>query len=162
MNNLKNYALILGLLFLGIACQNNPVNGWKELSLLKYGIPITVMAPDSAKINTMDFGLQRDITIQKDDNYSIQIYASDASTTDVNKVKEQQLAMLKENPYFARVVQDDDTGFIYENKIDSTNLNYGFRLIKIKGDKEYIFQTGLIGAFTEDQVRSMYEAVQAD
>jgi len=43
---------------------------------------------------------------------------------------------------------------------DSISTNYGFKYLKIQGDKEYIFQTGLVGNFGLDDVKVMYEAVK--
>jgi hypothetical protein len=57
-------------------------------------------------------------------------------------------------------MDEDDHGFFYEKDIDG-DLRYDFRHIKILGDKEYTFQKGLIGNYTEEQVRNMYDAVKA-
>lgn len=158
MRNILFYPFILLLII--SACASEPQSSWKPMNLLEYGVPITIMAPDSADVKTMDFGLQKDITITKGKDFSLQIYASDATTADLAKVKELQLAMVKDNRYFNTLVEDTDNGFIYKTQIDSTKTNYGFRYIKLQGDKEYIFRTGLIGSFSEEQVRSMYEAVK--
>ena len=64
------------------------------------------------------------------------------------------------NPYFSKIVKDEPAGFNYETKVDSTTQIFNFRYIQLKGDKEYIFQTGLIGRFTLEQVERMYEAVK--
>jgi len=158
---MKKYISLAILIFLMIACASEDASsGWQELSLMEHGIPVKIKAPEGVEIKKMDFGTMKDVTVQKGDDYYIQIYSADATTREVAKVKEQQLSLLKENPYFARVVSEDDSGFIYENKVDSTNLNYGFRYIEVKGDKEYIYQTGLIGSFTEEQVLKMYDAVK--
>ena len=127
---------------------------------MKYGIPVTVLAPDSAKVETRDLIVQKDVTIKKGDDFFIQLYASDASTTDIKKVKADQLEEVKANPYFSGIISEDDNGFVYKKQVDSTNVNYGFKYIKIQGDKEYIFQTGLIGKFSEESVIAMYNAVK--
>lgn len=157
---MKNLLFAIAAILFIAACATEDQKGWKEMSLLEYGVPITIAAPDSVNVKTMDFGLQRDITIQDGDNYSLQIYASDAITSDVKQVKDQQLAIVKENRYFKNVIEESDNGFIYQNQIDSTKSNYGFRYVVLKGDKEYIFRTGLIGSYTEEQVRKMYNSVQ--
>ena len=158
---MRNTILIAtAFILLFSACKTDPVSNMKPLDLMKYGIPLTVLAPDSAKVETMDLIVQNDVTIKKGDDYFIQLYASDASTTDLKKVKASQLEEVKANPYFSGIISEDDNGFVYKKQIDSTNVNYGFKYIKIQGDKEYIFQTGLIGKFSEESVMAMYDAVK--
>ncbi len=159
MKNLFAFAVILSVF---IACATDAKDGWKPLNLLEYGVPITILAPDTPDVKVSDLLVQKDITLKKGDDYYIQIYASDATTTDVSTVVNQQKALLKENPYFQRFVTDEPDGFVYETQVDSSNINYGFRHIRLQGDKEYIFQTGLIGKFTEEEVRKMYDSVRPE
>ncbi len=154
------YCFPLFILFLVLACSSEPVSDLKEKNLLEYGIPITILAPDSAEVETMDLVVQKDITVKKGKDYYIQIFASDATTTDANRLKSAQLEEVRDNPFFSKIIKEDSNGFIYETAIDSTKKNYGFRHFRIKGDKEYVFQTGLIGTFSLDDVEKMYLAVQ--
>lgn len=147
-------ALLIG------ACQQNTGPQWAELDLMSYGVPLSIAAPDSAKVKTTDLGLIKDITIKEGEDYYIQLYASAASTNDVAKIKADQLGEVKNNRFFSKIVKEEADGFIYETAIDSSNINYGFRYIYLQGDMEYIFQTGLIGTFTQQQTEKMYEAVQ--
>jgi hypothetical protein len=71
----------------------------------------------------------------------------------------EQKKTVENSPYFSKFIHEEDHGFIFEKKIDDNNINYDFRYIKLRGGKEYLFQTGLIGKFSEDQVRKMFEAV---
>jgi len=157
---MKNILIILSFAFAISSCSSDPHAGLKELDLMKHGVPLTIFAPEGSEVKTMDFGVQKDITIKKGDNFYLEIFSSDATTTDIKEIKDTQLKALKENPYFSKIIQDDKNGFIYENQIDSAKFNYGFRHIKIQGDKEYIFQTGLIGFFTKDDVIKMYSAIK--
>jgi len=142
------------------ACQQEQQTQLEPLDLLPYGVPVTIMAPDSAEVNTMDMVVTQDITVKKGEDYFVQIYVSEASTTDIPRIKANQLSEVKSNRYFSRIVQEDEAGFIYETAIDSSNVNYGFRYLMVKGDKELIFQTGLIGDFDLQDVEQMYQAVQ--
>lgn len=159
---MKKSLLFVVAVILMWACQrNSSEQDWVEKDLLQYGIPITIMAPDSAEVNSSDLGgLIQDVTIKKGDDYYIQIYASDAETTDIAKVKSAQLSEVKSNRYFSKIVQEETEGFIYETVIDSSAINYGFRYVRVQGDKEFIFQTGLVGNFSLEQVERMYEAVK--
>lgn len=150
--------LILGFAFMLFGCKSETPK--TELDLLEYGLPISIQAPNDPNITIDDLGFWKDVSVKKGDDYFVQIIASDAATIDVNKVKQDQLKSVMDAPFFSKIVEEDTNGFIYEKKIDENNINYDFRFVKIQGDKEYIFQTGLIGTFTEDQVKSMYNSVQ--
>ena len=140
------------------SCTTEPE--WKPLNLLEYGMPITVLAPDSADVKKMNLVLQEDISIRKGENYFVQIFGAQATTRDAVELKESLKEEVLDNPFFSEMVEEGDYGFIYKDQIDSVHSTYGFRFVRLIGDKEYVFQTGLIGSFTEDQVRKMYEAVQ--
>lgn len=152
---------IAGFLFL-LACQKDQTLEWKETSLLACcQLPISVLAPDSVDIKSSKLGgLFKDVTIKGGDDYFVQVYASEATTNDVARIKSDQLKQVKEFRFFSKIVEEDENGFLYENIIDSTNVNYSFRYVTVGGDTEYIFQPGLTGLFTEEQARRMYEAVQ--
>jgi len=159
---MKKSLLFVVVVILMWACQRNGTEqDWVEKDLLQYGIPMTIMAPDSAEVNSSDLGgLIQDVTVKEGDEYYVQIYASDAETMDIAKVKSAQLSEVKSNRYFSKIIQEETDGFIYETVIDSTAINYGFRYVKVQGDKEYVFQTGLVGSFTLEQVEKMFEAVR--
>ena len=140
------------------SCQNEPE--WKPLNLLEYGMPVTVLAPDSADVKKMNLVLQEDISIRKGEDYYVQIFGATATTRDAGELKESLKDEVLNNPFFSEMIEEGDHGFIYRDQIDSVHSTYGFRFVRLIGDKEYVFQTGLIGAFTEDQVRKMYDAVQ--
>ncbi len=152
--------IILFALVTLYSCKNNPVDDYKALSLLQYGMPVDVKAPEGAKVEAHDLGVMNDVVITSGDDYNVQIYASDANTIEVSKVLAEQKEQVKAGPFFSKILEEYEEGFIYEKKIDDTNLNYDFRYVKLMGDREYIYQTGLFGTFTEDQVRAMYESVQ--
>ena len=152
--------LILSVILIGlIACGGKANEGKESLNLLQYGIPITIKAPQEAKVNVEDFGVWKDVTVIHGDSYNVQIISSEASITDPAKIKLEKLNEVRKEPFFSKIIQENIAGFIYEKDIDGT-IDYDFRFVKIQGDREFIFQTGLLGTFTEQQVRSMYEAVQ--
>ncbi len=159
---MKIHYLLLAVLFTGLfACQNTSTAKLKSLDLLQYGIPITIMAPDSAKVVAGSLSFSQDITIKSpDDNYDVQIFAYDATTTDISAVKASHIAEAKSNAYFSEIIEEEEAGFIYSTVFDSTATNYGFKYLKIQGDKEYIFQTGLVGTFGLEDVKMMYDAVK--
>ncbi len=158
---MKNHYFLVAVILTGLfACQSETTQ-LKELNLLQYNIPITIMAPDSAKVVAGSLSFSQDVTIKSpEDNFDLQIFAYDATTTDLSAVKASHLAEVKSNAYFSEIVEEEDAGFIYSMNFDSTATNYGFRYLKIQGDKEYIFQTGLVGDFDLNDVQVMYKAVK--
>ena len=157
---MRNSFVISLLCLLFFACQQEPKTNLKPLNLLQYDIPLTIMAPDSAEVKTMDLLVQKDVTIKGGDDYFVQIFVSDAITTDTKKILADLMADVKKNRYFSKMVKEEENGFIYETMIDSTHTNYGFRQVRVQGDREFIFQTGLIGTFDQAQVEIMYNAVK--
>ncbi len=142
------------------SCTTDPTSNWKELDLLSHGIPFSINAPDSAQVDVKDFGtIVKDVTIKNGKDYYVQIFASDARNDNLETVKKEQLEEVKSNPYFSKIVKDLPSGFIYESKIDSANINYGFKYIKLQGSKEYLISNGLIGSFSEEEISKMYESV---
>jgi len=160
MNRLSIF--IFSLLLLASSCQQDTDSNLKETDLLAYGIPVTIMAPDSADIKSINMagGLIKDVVVKGKENYNVQIIASGAETSDMAKIKADQLANVKSNRYFSKIVEEEANGFIYETAIDSSHINYGFRYILVQGDQEIIFQSGLAGNYSEAEVREMYEAVK--
>jgi len=71
---MKNHYLLLAIVAIGLfACQNNATTKLKELNLLRYNIPITIMAPDSAKVVAGSLSFSQDITIKSpEDNFDLQ------------------------------------------------------------------------------------------
>lgn len=138
-------------------CQcSTEANELTERDLLREGMPITILVPDSVEIKTMDWGLQKDITLIGEDNYNLQIFSSQTTTPSMPKLVSQQKELVRSNPYFSKFVQEDQDGFLYEMSIDSLT-NFSFRHFKIQGDREYTFQTGMIGTFTESEVQRLYQ-----
>lgn len=149
---------VLAVMFF-MGCKSDKAANYPSVDLLKHGFSIKVNAPADAKIEFDDFGIMQEVTIDKGDEYNIQILKSRANTNDVKKVISEQLQIVKSERYFSKIVEEYDNGFIFEKKIDD-RINFDFRCVKLQGDDEYMFQTGFAGKFTEENVRSMYKSVQ--
>ncbi len=158
MKSLLLHFLLLVLMTLAGSCAREPQ--LVPLDLMPYGVPLTILAPDSAVVKKRDMIVQEDITIRAPDGFDVQLYVSNARTTDPKVLKDTLLAEVKRQPYFSKVVREEAQGFIFENQIDSTATFYDFRYVTIRGSKEYQFQGGLLGNFTLEQVERMYRAVQ--
>jgi len=141
-----------------LACSSKPAP--KSLSLLQYGIPLSINAPENVEVKVEDLGIWKDVTIKNEEGFNVQLIVSESTTFDKSKVMIEQLNTVKASQFFSKIVEEYDDGFIFEKKIDENNINYDFRHIKLNGDREYVFQTGLLGTFSEEAVREMYKAVQ--
>ena len=142
------------------SCRQDDVR-LEKLDLQPQGLPLTILAPDSAEVQAKDYAFMRDITIRKGDNFFIQIFEFEASNLDAAGEKLKQLTSVKEDPFFKELITEEDQGFIFSRLQDSTKLNYDFRYVKILGLKELIFQTGLVGSFSLEDVRRMYKSVSS-
>jgi len=153
------HPFVLIILIVIIACRTEPA-GYQTLHLGEYGLDISLSVPDSARITARDYGIVKDITIRDSVDFSIQIFAFVAPTDDTAGEKLRQLQTAREDPYFGELIREDEDGFIFSKHLDSTLTDYDFRYIRIMGDRELIFQTGLVGTFSLDAVRRMYASAR--
>ena len=87
-----------------------------EMDLLAQGVPIKILAPVDATVNVDDLGIIKDITITDSLNFNVQIFASDASSLNSNKIKNDQKKIVEEARFFSKIMREDDNGFIFEKK----------------------------------------------
>jgi len=152
---------VLGLIFfLVIASCTSGKKDLKSLDLMSYGVPLKIKAPEGTKVKVKDMSIYKDITLKDDKDYFVQIISTSATTNDISKIKDERLTEVKQNPFFHKVILDEKNGFVFEKKINDTTFNYDFRFIKLQGDNQFTFQTGLFGLFTKDQALNMYESVK--
>ena len=150
----------IALFCLGCKGESKTTAGLAEMDLMKYGMPIKIKAPPGAKVDYNDMGIMKDVTVAGDDNYSLQISSGVATTTNVASVVAEQKSYVKSAAFFDEIVHEDEYGFIYRKKISETRENHDFRYIKIQGNQEYIFQTGLMGQYSINDVKRMYDSVK--
>ena len=156
---MRLFSLFIILLFV-VACNNADDSYLKPRNLLEYGIPYTILTPDSVDIKKENLVVQDEVIIksQKSDDYEVRVYFGEA-TKDITATKAEHLNNLKSISVYTsvNVVLDEPNGFVYETVIDSTLHNFGFRRIIVQGNKEYIFQSGN-GNYTKEQAEEMYQA----
>lgn len=158
---MKYLGLFVLLSLLMMDCKPaDPMEGYNDLDLMSYGLPIKIKAPADAVVKSENLGFIQDVTIQGDKNFYIQIQGGTATTTNIASIKDEYLNTLKNSKYFSKIIEEEDAGFIYEKDLGNGNLNYDFRYIKVQGDKEFIFQRGLVGQYTIDNIKAMYNAVK--
>lgn len=152
-------SIFVFVIFLLVACKNEKTNS-NALDLMEHGLPIKINAPADSEIKLTDFGFAKDLTVTKGEEYSIQILASKAMSNDIKVIKQEKLEEVRASLYFSKIIEEFDNGFIFEKKISETKLKYDFRSIKLQGDQEFIFQSGLTGSFDQNQIKEMYNSVQ--
>ena len=154
---------LLALIFLWmslLACGGEEETNYRALDLTEYNIPLTIQAPDSARVVAGKLGGIEDVTVRSPaDRYAVQILASTAQTNDMARLKADELEAVRDNRYFERIVTEEPAGFVFENKIDTTSA-YGFRYIVYQGDRVIVFQNSFDGVYTLPEVESMYNSVK--
>jgi len=118
-----------------------------------------ILAPDSAEV-VADMGVLKDITIIKSPEYNVQLFVTKSDFPDLAALKKGQLQDVKSNRLYSEIVEENEDGFIYKNKIDENTINYGFRYLFQKDGEDYVFQQGLSGIFSLEEVENMYKSVQ--
>ena len=141
-----------------MSCKS-PASNLQDLDLMSENIPLKIKAPADVSVKKKDMGVFQDITIKNNDDFYIQITAGQVYNNDEKARKLEELESVKDLVSFSRIVQEDQSGFIFEKK-KGDNLTYDFRRVKIQGDQEYLFQTGLIGSFSLEEVELMFDAVK--
>ena len=139
------------------SCKSDLTDNWKEVSLLKYNVPLTIKLPDGAEFKENDFGIIKDLSIVGPDNFHLQIMASDALSSDLKKMISEKKLEARRHRYFSKFLEEYEDGFIFEKQIEDHYKSYDFRYIKISGNTEMVFQMGLMGRFSEDEVKNMYK-----
>lgn len=151
------YLMLLSFIFL-LSCQSK--SKFEELDLMSNGLPIKIHAPAESVVKTQDIGgIFKDVTIKSGDEYYLQITSSEALSRSAAERASELKSDIQKFNYFSKIMEEEDQGFIFEKNVGDEKA-YDFRYVRIQGDNEYIFQTGLMGKFTLEQVKDMYEAVQ--
>lgn len=148
--------ILLSILF--FSC-GSPAGNLEDLDLMKDGVPLKIKAPSDAIVKTKDMGIFKDITVKQGDDFYVQITAAQVLNSDLASRKKEELDGVIQLSVFSRIVKEDDRGFIFEKK-KGEGFTYDFRSIKFVGDNEYLFQTGLVGNFSQEHVEVMYDAVK--
>ncbi len=143
------------------ACNTGSTSNFKPKDLLEYGVPLTILAPDSVEVKKEDWIVRKGLSIRNEaENFYVQLWIKNAKSNNLEQSKNEVLSEVKAERYFSKVINEDEGGFIFEKQIDSTTTEYNFRYIKLQGDKEFIFQKGLSGLYSLKDIEAMYEAVK--
>lgn len=153
------------LVILIIGCKGegssaSSASSMPQLDLLSHGVPLSIHAPEGAEVVFDDLGVMQDVTVKGDGNYSLQITGGIATTYDVPTVKTQLKEQVQSAGFFDEIIEEEENGFIYRKKISEDRINHDFRYVKIQGNQEYIFQTGLMGQYSLEDAKKIYNSVK--
>lgn len=153
------------LLAFALACSPAPRDeqgAWSKLDLMPYGIPIEIMAPDSARVNVTRVGQVEDVAIRNEGTqpFSIQIFVQPMLLNDMAALKFNQINEVRSNPAFGKIVEEDEQGFVFFlNDLDGGE-RYHFRYVHLQADKEYVFTSDFEGRFSLEEARKMLDSVR--
>ncbi|MBK9257045.1 MAG: hypothetical protein IPM42_16315 [Saprospiraceae bacterium] len=154
------YILCVGLT-LSISCNSSQKKAHNGISLMKYGFPINVNIDENAEVLTGSKGYSSDIAVKSGKDFNIHIFMSQALHNNIQQIKQSLKAEVISNPYFIKMVEEYDDGFIFEKEsVNFTGKCYDFRWILLQGDKEFIGQAAITGEFTEQDVKRMYNSLK--
>ncbi|MEM1324593.1 MAG: hypothetical protein AAGI23_01500 [Bacteroidota bacterium] len=164
MQRFSFFALLFSLSTLLFWQCESDASTMQSFDLLEYGVPMSIRVPvDSPQVKMSEGFLgDKEVSIKAGEGFDVLLTYAPASTSDMAQLKAEQLGYVKSISNFERIVEEEEAGFIYETAIDSTQSFYGFRYIRLQGDIQYLFQSGLIGTFALEDAQMMYAAVKEE
>ena len=144
------------------ACAEDPSSQWEETNLIEYGVPLKIKAPDSIEVKKSSLAGMEDITIKGENAYSLQIFATEVNTRNLGVLVSEQRSLVQEENYFRAFEEEWDEGFIYSMQLDTNTITYDFRHIRLQGDKQYIFQAGMMESHTKEEIERLVSAVRME
>lgn len=156
---------ICALLAFSLACSpasRDDQGAWAKLDLMPYGIPVEIMAPDSARVNVTRVGEVEDVAIRNEgiQPFSIQIFVQPVLLNDIPALKFNQINEVRSNPEFGKIVEEDEQGFIFFLNDMNGGERYHFRYVHLQADREYVFTSDFEGRFSLEEARRMLNSVR--
>ncbi|MFK7946468.1 MAG: hypothetical protein AB8G11_02675 [Saprospiraceae bacterium] len=152
---MQRLVFILFTIILFSACNNGQVKT-VEFDLIKYGISLTVNAPENAVITQPSDGSEVWI-VDSTSNFEIQVKKALSLTNDVIKVKNEELELVKTTTGFSKIIKEEDNGFIFEENFNETS--YDFRYFVVQGDNKFIFQKIFTSNPSLEEIEKVFEIV---
>jgi hypothetical protein len=154
----KRFILLISWALFIWTCSDQPQ--FEVLDMRPYGLPLEILIPDTARVVRKEYDIMNDITIRSGSEFNIQIFQSEATHSDAGAIKGEQLQSIWQDPNFIELVLDEPHGFIFKKFAADKQEDFDFRYIKVIEHKEYLFQAGLVGSFTQEEVELMYRSVK--
>ncbi|MBK6782812.1 MAG: hypothetical protein IPG79_02955 [Saprospiraceae bacterium] len=153
-----NYTMILVCVLVFSGCESFGSKKDGKVSLHKYGIPVFIKVPDNVTFSKASSGKVQSLTITDSSDFNLQVLMSPTGYSQLKNLKLYHRDLVTNNPYFIKIVEDYDEGFIFELLINDVRV-YDFRKVVLLGDKEIVFQAGPTCQCTEKNVMNMYSSL---
>ncbi len=142
--------------FLLVACKNKQSTITSaSANLLKYGIADEIYPPKEAIYTPMKNANLIGVSIAADSMLEVQAFMTASFTKDYTKLITDRKREIVGNPYFVKIVEENNQGFLFEKKISETEKSYDFRVVKLIGDNEVTYQSGIKKEYTEAEAKEM-------
>ncbi len=164
---LNRFFLLVSLITVLSGCDSNSNQEdtfSHSLNLLEYGIPLSLMTPDSFSVQNSSTSLMQELKVTAKD-YLIYVYGYDMGGQ-VQSEKSRKLAEVREDPYsdFGAIIQEKKNGFVYSIRADKdTTVAYNFHRYFRISNKIYHLTSSAGGRrppFSRQQMIDMFKATE--
>ena len=147
------------MFFIVISCGIGSENDWVETDLMTHGLPVKVHAPLNVKVEKSKFSNSEEYSLKGTDGYGMNVLVVDATSSNPEKVCLELKKHVQKAKYFDDFVENNPDGFIYKIAVDSAHVVYGFRKVRIQGNKQIVFQNQYMSRLKENEARRLYESI---
>ena len=155
------FTIITAIFLLLQSCKETH-DGKKDgkTDLLKYGVPYSIAAPEDVKITKIGQGDLTDVSVKNNKGYDLQIFMGSAQSSDINKIKENKRIIFTSNPFFSKIIEEYEDGYLFEKTNQEGDKSYDFIIIKVIGTNEINFQSGNSREFNEKEVKDIVKSIR--
>lgn len=154
------WVIVLPIIIL-FACKHTD-QGTKNgrTDLMKYGVPYSIKAPADIQVTKIGQGDLTDVSVKNNSGYDVQIFMGSARSSDISKIKENKKVIFASNPFFSKIVEEYEDGYLFEKTNQEGKKSYDFIIIKVIGSNEINFQCGNSKEFSEKEVKEMVKSIR--
>ncbi|MFT6806874.1 MAG: hypothetical protein ACJA01_000090 [Saprospiraceae bacterium] len=156
---LIQFALFVLFAFVLSSCEKESVK-LVPLDLLSEGLSLKINAPEGAIVISNDLFIMKDVTVRDSAGYNLQIFETEASSLNASTITDRLVEEIENSAFYDSMITREEDGFIYKKVIDENYINYDFRHVKVRGEKQFVMQAGLTTTYTLDQIEIMYNSVK--
>ena len=153
------FALFVSLACVLTSCEKESVK-LVPLDLLSEGLSLKINAPEGAIVTSNDLIIMKDVTVRDSAGYNLQIFETEASSLSATTITDRLVEEIENSAFYDSMLTREPDGFIYKKVIDENYINYDFRHVKVRGEKQFVIQAGLTTTYTLDQIEVMYNSVK--
>lgn len=152
-----NFLLTLLITLIMLSCTDLPT-GMTWYQLQNGQLKIEIPAPDGVSEHYKSYPGMEDYMLRSLNGFDLQFYAFELKDLKIEEELEKQLKIVRMEDSFDTIVYSVADGFIFKRRFLETEEEFDFRLIRILGGKEVIFQSGQTIVHTREQVEAMFRA----